>query len=114
MAKKIDLSPAQIIGASIILLCISLVLLLTTCCVVNEPTKEMPIFVPNVRFIYNTHQLAVFNDLDQDLCGATNKAFRAFVIAYADKYYDYDHIEWFIRDILAKRTCIRYAVIYLK
>ena len=76
--------------------------------------KANPINAPDMRFIFNTDELARNNGLAADKCGVTNDAFKAYVRWYAEKWYDVDRIRFIPGSKLGVQHCLRYAVIYLK
>ena len=75
------LSKAQKAFLIIASLCLLTVLLLVNNCCYRDPVpvKTNPINAPEMRFIYNTRELAEYHDLPLDLCGTTNSAFIEYV-----------------------------------
>lgn len=88
---------------------ISIILLLILIVVSGCSLHKIITYSPKVIYFYNTPQLAKNNHLEQNECGATNKAFESYIYSLADKIYDYTHIEFFM-----KHHCIQYAVIHLR
>ena len=109
------LSRMQGVGLAVLAVLAILAILLLVGCQVPEDCRTVPVNTPEMRFIYNTHELAVRHGLPSDKCGVENQAFKEYVFRYALKHYSFTEIRFIYGRVLGGTiACIRYAVIYLE
>ena len=103
--------------ATLVIMLTALLLVNIGCYVHSEDAvaRLNPINAPDIRFIYNTNELAGWNGLERDKCGATERAFRTYVCHFTkEQGWDVDKVEYIYGTVLGEHECIRYAVVYLK